>query len=103
MGCAEGRSPFAGSLRACPELVEGVSLSYKLFPLPGQACPESIEGKGVRGMVVPMAIGTTILLGQVVTYGVRRALAAVLGNVLVGGGGRQRSLGGGGYRLLEFA
>jgi hypothetical protein len=28
MGCAEGRSPFAGSLR--------VSLSYKFFPLPGQ-------------------------------------------------------------------
>ena len=41
MGCAEGHSPFAGSLR--------VSLRYKFFPLSAQACPEPAEGKGVRG------------------------------------------------------
>ena len=51
MGCASRLVGVARSLRACPELVEGVSLSYKFFPFPGQACPESIEGKGVRGMV----------------------------------------------------
>ncbi len=44
MGCAEGQSPFAGSLR--------VSLRHKLFPLPGQACPEPDEGKGARGPVL---------------------------------------------------
>ena len=38
-------------MRACAEPAEGVSLRYKLLPLPGQACPESIEGKGARGMV----------------------------------------------------
>ena len=35
MGCAEGRSPLAGSLRACPEPAEGVSLKYNIFSLPG--------------------------------------------------------------------
>ncbi len=36
MECAEGRSPFAGSLRACPDLAEGVLLRYELPPfLPG--------------------------------------------------------------------
>ena len=43
MGGAEGRSPFAGSMR--------VPLRCNFFPLPGQACPEPAEGKGVRGMV----------------------------------------------------
>ena len=33
-GLCKGPSPFAGSLRACPESVEGVSLRYKLPPLP---------------------------------------------------------------------
>ena len=45
MGCAEGRSPGAcpeqsrraGSLRACPEPAEGVSLRYKFFRLPDQS------------------------------------------------------------------
>ena len=85
MGCTEGRSPFAGSLR--------VSLSYKFFPLPGE---EGGQGGWSKGFF-------NILLGQVVTHGVHRALTAVLGNILAGGGGRQRSLGGGGYRLLKFA
>ena len=31
-GWCKGPSPFAGSLRACPESVEGVSLRYNLPP-----------------------------------------------------------------------
>ena len=47
MGCAEGRSPFAGSLR--------VSLRYKpLTPF--------LARKGVRGMVVPTFVGISTLL-----------------------------------------
>ena len=49
MGCAEGRSPFAGSLR--------VSLRTT-NPSP------FLARKGVRGMVVPMAIGISTLLGM---------------------------------------
>ena len=41
MGCAEGQSPFAGSLR--------VSLRYQLFPLPGQ---EWGHGDGRKGFQV---------------------------------------------------
>ena len=39
IGCAEGQSPFAGSL--------GVSLTYNFPP----SWPEPAEGKGARGMV----------------------------------------------------
>ena len=42
MGCAEGRSPFAGSLR--------VSLRYNFFPLPGQ---EGGQGDGRKGFSAP--------------------------------------------------
>ena len=44
MGCAEGRSPFAGSLR--------VSLRYDFSPLPGQG-----GGLGVPPRHQPMAGG----------------------------------------------
>ena len=49
-GSAEGRSPFAGSLRACPEPAEGVSLRYKNVPLPGQ---EGGQGDGRIGFSAP--------------------------------------------------
>jgi hypothetical protein len=45
MGCAEGQSPFAGSLR--------VSLSYKFFPLPGQ---EGGKGDGRKVFQHPAII-----------------------------------------------
>ena len=47
MRCAEGRSPFAGSLR-----VSLRAINYSPF----------LVRKGVRGMVVPMAIGISTLL-----------------------------------------
>ena len=42
-GCAEGRSPFAGSLR--------VSLRYKLFP---PSCQEGGQGDGRRGVFITL-------------------------------------------------
>ena len=37
MGCAEGHSPFAGVWEPALSNVEGVSLRYNFFPLPGQS------------------------------------------------------------------
>ena len=45
MGCPEGGSPSVGSLKASREPVEGVSLGYDFFPLPGQ---EGGQGDGRR-------------------------------------------------------
>jgi hypothetical protein len=55
MGSEEGRLPQADArgLRVCPELAEGASLRFKLFPpFLARACSVLAEGKGVSGMVV---------------------------------------------------
>ncbi len=47
MGSAGGRSPFAGSLRACPEPAEGVPLRYVL-PTPSMLRAGSVgKSKGL--------------------------------------------------------